>query len=76
MLETILSIVGTFIGLGLALNAYFLKGLLDAITEIKINSAVNTEKTLMTEVRVKNIEDGQGDIFKRLWQLEHKERQR
>ncbi len=74
MLETILSIVGAFIGIGLALNAYFIKGLLDVMTEIKISTALNTQKNTITEVRVANLENGQGDLFKRIWQLEHKER--
>lgn len=74
MLETILSIVGAFIAIGLGLNAYFIKGLLDVITEMKINTALNAQKIVFTEVRVLNLESAQGDIFKRLWQLEHKDK--
>lgn len=74
MLETILSIVGAFVGVGLAVNAYFIKGLLDIMTDIKVNTALNAQKNVSTEVRVMNLEAAQGDIFKRLWQLEHKDR--
>lgn len=74
MLETILSIVGAFIAIGLALNAFFIKGLLDVMTEIKINTALNTQKNFTTEVRVGNLEAAHGDLFKRLWHLEHKEK--
>jgi len=74
MLETTLSIVGAFIALGLAINAYFIKGLLDSINDIKISTALNSKDYFTLDVRVKNVENAVGDIYKKIWHLENKDK--
>ncbi len=61
-----LAIVGSFVSIGLGLNAYFIKQLVDSIQDVKVNIATIFSETKHLERRINTAEDNQREIFSRL----------
>lgn len=49
---SVLSIIGFFCVLGLGINAYFVRGMLESLNQVKLQTAVLIEKSDSKEVRV------------------------
>ena len=68
----ILAVVGTFISIGLAINAFFIKQLVDSINQVKIQTALLIQRSEYTENRIEKFDTHLVDIFKRLNTIERK----
>lgn len=53
----ILGIIGTLISIALVVNAYFIKGLLESLNQVKIQTAILIEKVQSKEKRISHLED-------------------
>jgi hypothetical protein len=58
----IVGIIGGFISVGLTINAYFIRSLLESLNQVKIQTAVLIEKTDSKERRLRIVEDKQDDL--------------
>ena len=54
-----LTIIGSIISVALAVNAYFIKGLIDSITGVRLQVAILVEKSSSFEARLINVERGE-----------------
>lgn len=68
----ILSIIGFFGTMALAINAYFLRGIYSKQQEIEIKVTELLVKEQEKERRIERLEDNEQEIFKRLNYLEKK----
>lgn len=74
MPSEILAIIGVCISIGLAINAFFIRDLVEKLTQVRIGVGIMTSKTEATEKRIDTAENNQRDIFNRLHKLETKDR--
>lgn len=72
----ILAVLGVILSILLAINAYFIKGLVEAITEVRIDIKGLFERHIAIERRIDTAENNQKDIFRRIYNLEIKDRRR
>ena len=72
MTPELLAIIGGFVALGLSVNAYFIKQLVDSLNQVKIQTAILLERDSGKEKRLGAIEHNQREIFIRLNDLERK----
>jgi hypothetical protein len=70
----ILTIVGSFVSIGLGLNAYFIKQLVDSIQEVKIDLATIFNESKHLERRINTSENNIVHIFDRLHKIETKDK--
>lgn len=70
MTPEVLAILGTLITLGLAVNAFFIKQLVDGIYAVKTALAVIETKYGFLDARVSKTEKHDNEIFKRLNEIE------
>lgn len=68
--EVMLSVVGSFIGIGLTINAFFLKGILSELSFVKIEIAKLSTRSESKEERLDKLEANEKEIFERLNKLE------
>lgn len=69
-LELVLSIVGSFLVLGLGVNGYFLRGIFQDMNDIKIALARMSAQEEEKERRIENLEANQKEMFARINALE------
>lgn len=69
-MEIVLSIVGGFGTMALAINAYFLRGIFQDLNTVKIELARMTERSDSKEKRIEYLEASQKEIFQRLNEVE------
>jgi len=69
-LELVIVIVGSFITLGLSINAFFLRGISIDLNTVKIELAKMIERSNAKEARIENLERSEREIFERLNILE------
>lgn len=74
MTPEILGIIGVLISIGLAINAFFLKELVEKLTQVRIGVATIASELNGTIKRVDTSENNQKDIFYRLHKLETKDK--
>lgn len=65
-LELVLSIVGAFGVLALGVNGYFLRGIFQDLTTVKIHLATMSARSEAKEKRIDNLEAHVKEIFERL----------
>lgn len=61
-MEVILSIIGAFLVLMLAVNGYFLRGIFQDLNAVKIQLAVSIEGSRYKEQRIKDLENDVKEI--------------
>ena len=66
-LISVLSVLATIL---LACNAYFIKGLLDSLNQVRIQTAILIERSGSSDEKIKDLEANQKEIFKRINELE------
>lgn len=76
MSPEILGVLGVIISILLAINAYFIKELVESITKVRIDLNGLFERQNAGERRIDTAENNQKDIFKRIYNLEIKDRRR
>lgn len=69
-LDILLTIFGCFVTVGLSINAYFLRGILQDLNEVKIKLAIINTQAESKEVRIFNSERDIRDIYERLNSIE------
>lgn len=69
-----LSVIGVLITIGLAINAFFIKELVEKLTQVRIDVATIASELNGVKRRVDTSENNQKDIFYRVHKLETKER--
>ena len=69
-LSIVLSIVGAFGVLALSINGYFLRGIFQDLTAVKVLMATMSARSEAKEKRLDNIETNQKEIFERLNKVE------
>ena len=65
-LYTILIIVGTFLSIGMGVNAFFLKGIYDRLGTVEIGQATIFAQGRSREKRIEHLEQENKEIFGRL----------
>jgi hypothetical protein len=70
MTPELLGIIGAFLALGLSVNAYFIKQLVDSINQVKIQTAVLINSGTYAEKRINKLEENEREIFMRLHKIE------
>lgn len=76
MTAEMLAILGALITILLAINAYFIKGLVETITEVRIDVRGISERLNGADKRVDTAENNLRDAFRRIYSLETKDRRR
>ncbi len=70
--EIVLSVVGCFIVLTLGVNAFFLKGILEDLNDVKLKLTEWITRAESKEKRITDLEVNQKEIYGRLNKLERK----
>jgi hypothetical protein len=66
---SILSIIGFFCVVGLSVNAYFIKEMLESLNQVKVQTAVLIEKSESKEARLSKVEREQDSMRKKFHEL-------
>ena len=69
---TILSIIGFFCMVGLSVNAYFIKEMLESLNQVKVQTAVLIEKSESKEARLARVEREQEAMRKKFHDILNK----
>lgn len=74
VISIVLSIVGILITIALTINAFFIRDLVEKLTQVRIIVATIASELTGTTKRVDSAENNQRDIFYRIYKLEGKDK--